>query len=63
MIPTEWPVWWDTDDGRPAGQHVARVISCAPYTGHYPQWFTHVLKLTAPRTRSGTLDMAVDLRN
>lgn len=63
MTPAEWPVWWDTDDGRPAGQHIARVIECVPYTGRYTQWFTHVLKLADPSTRKGWTETAVDLQN
>jgi len=62
-IPTEYPVWWDTGDGAPAGQHMARVIEAFPYTGKYPQWFTHVLRLYDPNRIKGWTEMAVDLRN
>lgn len=34
------------------------VLEVHPYTGRYPQWFTHVLVLTSPYTCSGTISMA-----
>lgn len=60
--PTEWPVWWDTFDGRPSGDHRAAVVHVRPYTGAYPDVFTHVLTLRAPRTRAGLLEMSVNLK-
>jgi len=32
---SDWPVWWDSGDNRPAGQHRARIIDIKPYTGRY----------------------------
>lgn len=57
--PEEWPVWWDTGDGRPDGQHMARIIEVFPYTGKYPQWFSYVLRLADPNTRKGWTEMAI----
>lgn len=59
--PTEWPVWWETHDGRPAGQHMAKVLAVNPYLGKYTDMFTHTLELSAPGTRAGKLEMAVRL--
>lgn len=58
-----YPVWWDTYDGRPAGNHKATVIDILPYRGKFSEHFTHVLKLTAPSTKKGWLLMSVDLRD
>jgi hypothetical protein len=55
----EWPVWWDTEDGRPAGSHKARILEVRAYTGCFIDAFTHTLRLTAPRTRRGWTEMAV----
>jgi hypothetical protein len=56
-LPATWPVWWQGDqfDGS------ASVLRCEPYRGLYPQWFTHSLRLRAPNTKSGYLEMAVNL--
>jgi hypothetical protein len=40
----------------------AIVLAVFPYTGKYPEWFTHVLRLSAPSTKQGWLEMAADLR-
>ncbi len=50
----EYATWWDKK---------ARVLGVYPYTGRYPQHFTHVLRLSAENTRRGWLEMAVDLRS
>ena len=42
-------VWWGSG---------GRVLEVLPYTGRYPQWFTCVLRLSAPTTKSGYVDMA-----
>ncbi len=42
---------------RPDGK--STIVAIHPYTGRYPQHFTHVLVLTAPRTYAGTLEMSV----
>lgn len=59
----EWPrpVFWDTGDGREAGQHLATVIGIKPYTGRYPELFTHVVRLTAPDTRRGWMETVAKL--
>jgi hypothetical protein len=44
------PIWW-----KPKG---ARVLKVLPYTGKYPQWFSRVLRLEAPRTSNGWADVA-----
>ncbi len=54
----EYSVWWNTNDGRPAGNHKARILDITPYTGRYN--FTHVLKLLAPNTSRGWLEMVYD---
>jgi hypothetical protein len=56
--PVTWPVWWAGDqlDGS------ASVLAVQPYTGRYPQHFTHVLRLAAPKTYRRWLEIAVDLR-
>lgn len=41
---------------------MSRVLKVEPYRGRFPQWFTHVLTVTAPRTRAGHLEMAWDSR-
>jgi hypothetical protein len=52
----EYPVWWETFDGRPAGHHQARVLeikSIKPYLG-----LTVILKLECPGTKKGWLWMS-----
>lgn len=51
-----YPVWWTGDKGS-----MATVLGISPYRGRYTEMFTHVLKLAAPRTRRGSLEMAVKL--
>jgi len=46
-IGTEHPVWWDTHDGR-------------PYKGQYKEWFSYILKLSAPNVGCGWLEMTVE---
>jgi len=36
------------------------VIDVTPYTGRYKDDFTHVLKLSAPRTRRGWMEMPIN---
>jgi hypothetical protein len=45
---------WFSD--RPHGCSI--VLDVAPYRGHYRQWYSRVLRLSAPRTRRGFLEMA-----
>lgn len=54
----EYPVYWDTGDGRPAGSHMARILDIKPYTGQFPEHFTVFLKLYAPTTKRGFMEMA-----
>lgn len=46
------PTWFSgQEDG------MSTVTGVYPYIGAYPQFFTHILTLTAPNTRSGELSM------
>jgi hypothetical protein len=55
----EYPVWWETYDKRPGGQHKAKIFEVMPYRGKFTEHFTVVLKLTAPKTKKGYVEMAV----
>ena len=35
----------------------SKVLEIYPYTGIYPQWFKFVLKVEAPRTRRGWMEI------
>lgn len=51
------PTWFsDRADG------LSTILAIEPYRGQYPQWFTHSVKVTAPRTRAGHLWMTVNNR-
>jgi len=54
----DYPVYWETYDGRPAGSHRARILDIKPYTGKFKEHFTVVLKLHAPTTKRGFMEMA-----
>lgn len=56
----EWPVWWDTEDGRPAGQHKARILEIRLYAGAYPQHFKYIFKLSSA-TRRGWAEMTIPI--
>lgn len=60
MIPKigdDYPVWWDTNDGRPAGAHMAKVMGVLQYCG--PLDFVKcILVLSAPNTRRGQVEMS-----
>jgi len=43
----------DESDGK------STVLEVIPYTGRYTDMYTHVLKLTAPRTSRGWMEMPV----
>jgi hypothetical protein len=43
----------DEPDGR------STVLAVAPYRGKYPQWFALTVRLTAPRTRRGWMEMCI----
>lgn len=47
----------DVPDGK------STIVAIHPYRGLYKASFTHVLVLTAPRTRAGTLEMSVNETN
>lgn len=52
----KYPTWFS---GSPDGH--STVIDVRPYTGRYPQHFTHILRLSAPRTQRGWLEQTVKL--
>jgi hypothetical protein len=55
----DFRVWWETGRKSADGHYwLARVLEVLPYTGKYPQFFTCVLVLEAPRTKRGKLEMA-----
>lgn len=56
-----WPVWWDTGDGKPAGEHEARILDIRPYDGPMDLGMTHILKLALPDTPKGYTEMSVAL--
>lgn len=58
FIGKEWPVWWDTNDGREAGNHIAMIIDVLPYNGPY-DFIECIFKLTA-NTRSGYTEMSIE---
>ena len=41
----------DADNG------MSTVLSVTPYSGRYPQWFKLVIRVTAPRTKRGWMEM------
>jgi hypothetical protein len=41
----------------------AKILDIHPYTGRYPQWFNCVLKVTAPKTKNGWLEVAAQRRS
>lgn len=56
IAPEDWETWFSKDEsGR------SRVLACFPYRGRYPEMFTHVLRLSAPATRRGWIEMAVNM--
>jgi hypothetical protein len=52
-------VWWET--GEP--DNMATILEVLPYTGRYPEFCDCVLKLPAPRTRRGWLEMAYNSKD
>lgn len=46
-------VWWHTD----LPNNMATVLAVLPYKGRYPQYFNCILRLTAPNTNKGYLEM------
>lgn len=54
-----YPVWWDTEDGRPAGQHMARILEILPYRGPF-DFIKCIYRLHAPSTKKGRIDMSIE---
>lgn len=46
-------VWWRTD----TPDNMAIILAILPYNGLFKQYFNCVLKLTAPNTEKGYLEM------
>jgi hypothetical protein len=53
QVGDEIRVWWQTGRG-----NMATVLAVLPYTGKFPEWFDCVLRLSAPNTRRGWMEMA-----
>jgi len=49
-----YPTWYSD---RP--DKMSTVIDISPYTGRYKEFFTHVLRLTAPKTCRGWMECPV----
>lgn len=49
-------VWWYTGSTPP---NMAAILEIKPYEGKYKEHFTYVLKLYAPNTELGYIEMAV----
>lgn len=49
-----YPTWFS---GRYDGRSV--VLEVRPYTGRFPQWFTWVVRVTAPRTDRQWMELCV----
>jgi hypothetical protein len=58
VIPTTFKSWFTGD--LPDGS--STVLDCFPYTGRYPEIFSHVLRLACPQTSRGWVEQAVSLR-
>jgi len=51
------PTWFSEQaDGR------STVLAVEPYTGRYPQWFAYSIRVTAPRTKRGWMELCVGKR-
>lgn len=48
-----YPTWFSGED-----HGCSTILAILPYTGRYPQWFNCVLRLTAPNTVRGWVEMA-----
>jgi len=55
-----YPVWWSTGV-REGEQNMAMILEIRPYDGRWQDDFTHILKLKAPNTDRGWLEMTVKL--
>ena len=55
QVGDEIETWFsDTPSGK------SRILDIRPYRGKYPEFFTHMVVVTAPRIRAGKLEMAVN---
>jgi hypothetical protein len=52
------PVWWSTFDKNEKGENMATIISIRDYKGPF-DFCNLILKLTAPNTKRGWLEMTV----
>jgi hypothetical protein len=59
----DYSVWWETNDGRPAGIHRAQIIAIRRYDGLYRKFFNYIFKLAAPNTGKGWVEMSVDVHS
>jgi len=59
--PKTWPVWWDTGSEQDAqGYYSAEVLGIRPYVGPLSHLVSHVMKLSAPGTERGWLEMSIE---
>lgn len=62
-VPDFFPVWWPTGEKKVNGYYPGRVLSSRVYKGEaFADIFTHILTVSAPRTRKGTAEISVNLR-
>lgn len=54
-----WPVWWDTNDCRPAGEHRGTILEVLPYTGRY-DFIACIFRLSAPNNSKGWAEMSIE---
>jgi len=59
FVGKKWSVWWDTNDGRPGGDHLATILDVLPYTGRY-NFIACVFVLSAPNNNSGQTKMSIE---
>lgn len=58
-IGKKWSVWWDTNDGRPSGDHLATILDVLPYTGRY-NFIACIFVLSAPNNMKGQTEMSIE---
>ena len=54
----KYPTWFS---GNADGLSI--ILDIFPYTGRYKDWFTHVIRLSAPSTMRGWMDQTVMITN
>lgn len=53
-VGNKYPTWFSgNSDG------LSTILDVYPYKGRYKDWFTHILKLSAPSTARGWMEMSV----